>query len=109
MLTPLRRFYGLRWKSERPTLAELGIDAHGILFAIVIVLAFGLVDIIDRWQEARVAEGAALERIAQQQAAMLACLNGGSPGYYSMTADGHRAYLVCDVYTVTDQHTRRDM
>jgi hypothetical protein len=106
-LTLLRRWRGLRWKGTRPTARELGIDAHGVLFALAILLAFGLVDMIDRWQDARIAEAAALDRVAEQQAAMLACLNGGSPGYYTLTKDGHRVYLVCEIREVSNENVTR--
>lgn len=50
---------------------------------------------------------AAQEDYARQQAAMLACLNGGSPGYYTVDSEGHRHYIVCQTYTISDKNTGR--
>lgn len=57
--------------------------------------------------EAEAQTAAAHARYARQQAAMLACLNGGSPGYYTLTEDGHRVYLVCEIHEVSDENTQR--
>lgn len=71
-----------------------------------LLLALGIVGTLDYQDELRQQAEAAEARYATQQAAMLACLNGGSPGPYRMTAEGHRAYLVCEIHEVTDENVR---
>lgn len=105
----LRRNYGLHWKGELPEATELGFNLTNALIILVLMLAYGIVGSIDYAVEQDMAAEQAEARVAEQQAAMLACLNGGSPGYYTMTKDGHRAYLVCNVHEVTDENVRRAM
>lgn len=83
-------------------------DALKTACAVAFILAaYALVGTLD-YQDQLLAEKMAAEaRYSEQQAAMLACLNGGAPGYYTLTSEGHRSYLVCDLYEVTDQNVTR--
>jgi hypothetical protein len=61
---------------------------------------------LDYQNELRLAREQALEAVAHTQHALLTCLNGGSPGWYTTTASGHRAYIVCgEPFTITDENT----
>jgi hypothetical protein len=109
LIQRLRLARGLHWSAETPGAVDLGIDAHGVLFAMIVVLLFGCVDLLDRWNEQRIAAESAQEQYALQQTAMLACLNGGAPGYYTTDSAGHRHYIVCQTFTVSDENTRSRM
>jgi hypothetical protein len=105
MLTPLRRFYGLRWQGQTPKPADIGITLQNILIIATVLLAYGIVGSIDYATEKSIEAERQAEAFSVQQAAMLACLNGGSPGYYSIDSEGHRHYIVCDIYEVSDENT----
>ena len=71
-----------------------------------VIVAYAVAGTLDYQDQLLAEKMAAEERFAAQQAAMLACLNGGSPGYYRMTEAGHRVYLVCDVHEVSDENVK---
>lgn len=75
----------------------------------LVLIGYGIVGSIDHADEQRREADAALTRANLQQAALLACLNGGAPGLYTIDDNGHRHYLVCsrDHYTVSDENTHR--
>lgn len=76
------------------------------MIVIGLLLALGIVGRMD-YEDQLVAEKMAAEqRYAVQQAALLACLNNGAPGYYTIDDQGHRHYIVCETYTVSDQHVK---
>lgn len=85
---------------KRETLKNIGW-----LFALFACFAIG--STLDYQEELRQQAEAAQYEAGLRQAAMLACLNGGSPGYYTMNDRGQRIYLVCDVYEVTDENVTR--
>lgn len=96
---------GLRWAKPAPYARDLGIDAHGVLFLLFVLAAYGLAGSLDYAEEQRQEAAAALDRAALHQAALLACLNGGAPGLYTIDDDGHRHYIVCDQpYTISDEN-----
>lgn len=73
----------------------------------LILACYAIAGTLDYHDELRQQAAAAQEDYARQQAAMLACLNGGSPGYYTVDSAGHRHYIVCQTYTVSDESTGR--
>jgi hypothetical protein len=95
LMNRLRLARGLRWQGALPTAEEIGITFHGVLAALTLVLLFGLVDAMERSAEAGLAEDRALAAYHQQQTALLACLNGGNSGLYTVDDDGHKHYIVC--------------
>ena len=107
MLTPLRRYYGLRWQSDTPKPDELGFDAKNIAYLIALFLLYGLAGSIDYATEKAIEAERKSESYALQQTALLTCLNGGAPGYYTTDAAGHRHYIVCETYTVSDENTKQ--
>jgi hypothetical protein len=92
--------FALAPSAARREALRLGAYLAGLLVVLAIT---GTMDYQD---ELRADAMRAEARFADQQAAMLACLNGGSPGLYRMTQEGHRAYLVCEIYEVTDQNVK---
>ena len=110
MLTPIRRFYGLRWQADMPKPAELGIDLQTLLVIIILVLCYGIVGLIDEAAAAGAQRESATDRADLNRAALLACLNGSAPGLYVEHDNGVRQYLVCsaDHYYVSDENIRKD-
>ena len=107
-MNTLRRHFGLRWQRTLPAAEDLGIDLQNLLIIAILMLAFGIVGSMDyadeqRQESERMAASAELNR-----AALLACLNGGSPGLYIEQPDGSRQYLVCsEPYEVSDKNTSK--
>ena len=107
MLNTIRRRHGLRWQRDIPSLAELGFTAGNLLRIVFILLCLGLVGSMDYADEQRTAAETAQADAALQQAALLACLNSGAPGLYTIDDQGTRHYIVCgQPYTVSDENTR---
>lgn len=96
----------LRWRlafsqARRDTLQNLALIAG-------LIICFGIVGRMD-YEDELIAQAEASAATADlNRAALLACLNGGSPGLYTESADGVRVYLVCDPpYEVSDENIRR--
>jgi hypothetical protein len=108
LMTSLRLARGMHWQRATPTLAELGITRGGVLAAICLVLLLGFLEAHDARVEQQLAASRAEQSFALQQAALLACLNGGSTGLYTMDDGGNRHYIVCgEPFTVSDENVRR--
>ena len=98
----IRLAMGLHWAGSKPQAEEIGITLPGVLAVVCLVLAYGLVDQIEQRAEKHLAAEKALADLHQQQTAMLACLNGGNSGLYTVE-DGFRHYIICDTYTISDE------
>ena len=73
-MSPIRKRFGLRWKTSRPTLKDIDNLTDVVLFALIAIcclLAYGFVDAHDRAVEERISA----ERSTQQFANFL---NGGT-------------------------------
>ena len=102
----LRR--GLRWEKHQPGARELGFDAKNIAYLIALFLLYGLAGSIDYADQQAAAAEQQSALATRREAALLACLNGGSPGLYTTDAAGRRHYIVCDrPFTVSDEGVER--
>ncbi len=79
--------------SARHAAVRQAIGTAGTLAGLL--LAFGIVGTLDYQEELRQEAESARAQSDFHQAALLACINGGAPGLYTMTSDGGRVYLVC--------------
>lgn len=71
---------------------------------LLILLAYGIAGRMDYEEELRKEAEAAMDQAALQHAALLACLNGGAPGLYTIDDRGVRNYVVCgETFTVSDE------
>lgn len=79
------------------------------LIALLLVLAgYGIAGHLDYAEEMRQEVERQTARANQHRDALLACLNGGSPGLYTTLPDGARNYIVCDrVFEVNDRNVRK--
>jgi hypothetical protein len=89
-----------------PSAARRDLFKNAALIA-GLLIAFGIVGRMDYEDALRAEAEAALDQSALHQAALLACLNGGSPGLFTIDANGHRHYLVCgEPFTVSSENTK---
>lgn len=74
-----------------------------------ILLAFGIVGEMDYRAALRAEAERNANNAALNQAALIACLNGGAPWLYSMDDKGRRYYGVCggDNLTISDEGVKK--
>lgn len=109
LIDRIRLACGLRWKRRTPMAREIGATTQNVLAVLAILLAYGLVGSMDYAEEQRQEAEAAQARAELHQAALLACLNGGtSTGLYTVDANGHKHYIICDGehFTVSTENVR---
>lgn len=108
MLNTLRIRRGLRWQGSIPSASELGLDLQNVLIILVLVLLYGMAGALDQADTQAAERESADARADLNRAALLACLNGGSPGLYVEHDNGVRQYLVCgEHYYVSDENIRK--
>lgn len=95
LIARLRLAHGLRWKAATPSAAEMGIDATGVLMAMVIVLMYVIAQTLDDRTEARLLAEREAARAERHEASLLGCLNGYDTGLYTTDPAGNRHYIVC--------------
>lgn len=112
-MIPLTHRLRFRYAFTHERREAIKTAAATIAGLLLILLAYGIVGRMDYEEGLRQEAEAALERASLQQAALLACLNSGAPGLYTIDDKGTRHYIVCgQPYTVSDEntrHTRRTM
>lgn len=103
----IRLRYGLHWLKSYPSGEEFRETLRYAFYLALIFLAYGIVGRMD-YEDQLITEKIAADRdrdILQER--MLACLNGGSTGYYTADANGHKHYIVCDQpFTVSTENVR---
>lgn len=87
---------------RRQAIKDAALSAALLAF---LLLAFGIVGRMDYEDALRTEAEAALDLAALNHAALVACLNGGAPGLYTLDDKGTRHYIVCsgDTWTVSDE------
>ena len=108
LIDRLRLSRGMFWQRRTPMLHELGLHFRNVITILAVLLAYGLVGAMDYADEQRQEAEAALARAELQQAAMLACVNGGAPGLYTLDSRGNKHYIVCagEAFTVSTENVR---
>lgn len=88
-------------------LRGLNLDAHGVLMLLFILACYAVAGSLD-YADAQRAEAMRQEARADlHRDALLACMNGGAPGHYTIDANGDRRYIVCgEPFEVTDQNAK---
>lgn len=102
LINRFRLARGLRWQADMPRPVELGIDLQNMLVLALIGLGYFFVGMVQETTEAKIAQQRAIEQAERTQSAMIACLNGGAPGYYTRDESGAKHYIVCgETWTMT--------
>ena len=105
----IRIRYGLTWRKSYPGAEQLREVLRYTCYICLIILAYGIVGRLDYEDEMITARIVAEQHGEMQQARMLACLNGGMPGYYTTDLSGTKHYVVCETYTISNANVKGAM
>lgn len=105
-MIPLTHRLRFRYAFTHERREAIKTAAATIAGLLLILLAYGIVGRMDYEEGLRQEAEAAHERASLHQAALIACLNGGAPGLYTIDSEGRRHYVVCsgDSYTISDEN-----